>query len=33
MALMAAENMIIGLKGGIPPNCVNTEVFQKKPTT
>jgi len=32
MALMAAENMIIGLKGGIPPNCVNTEVFQKKPT-
>ena len=33
MALMAAENMMIGLKGGIPPNCVNTEVFQKKPTT
>ena len=32
MALIAAENMIIGLKGGIPPNCVNTEVFQKKPT-
>ncbi len=29
MALMAAENMIIGLKGGIPPNCVNKEVFQK----
>jgi glyoxylate reductase len=33
MALMAAENMIIGLKGEIPPNCVNTEVFQKNPTT
>jgi glyoxylate reductase len=33
MALMAAENMMIGLKGGIPPNCVNKEVFQKKPTT
>jgi glyoxylate reductase len=33
MALMAAENMMIGLKGGIPPNCVNTEVFQKNPTT
>jgi glyoxylate reductase len=33
MALIAAENMIIGLNGGIPPNCVNKEVFQKKPTT
>ncbi|KYK21186.1 D-glycerate dehydrogenase [Thermoplasmatales archaeon SM1-50] len=33
MALMAAENMLIGLKGGIPPNCVNREVFLKKPTT
>ena len=32
MALMAAENLIIGLKGGIPPNCVNKEVFQKKST-
>ncbi len=32
MALMAAENMIIGLKGGIPPNCINKEVFQKRPT-
>ncbi|MBN1861004.1 MAG: D-glycerate dehydrogenase [Candidatus Thermoplasmatota archaeon] len=30
MALMAAENMIIGLSGGIPPNCVNKEVFLKK---
>lgn len=29
MALMAAENMMTGLKGGIPPNCVNREVFQK----
>lgn len=33
MALMAAENLIIGLKGGVPPNCVNKEVFQKKSTT
>jgi glyoxylate reductase len=33
MALIAAENLIIGLKGGIPPNCVNKEVFLKKPTT
>jgi glyoxylate reductase len=31
MALMAAENMSIGLKGGIPPNCVNKEVFLKTP--
>jgi glyoxylate reductase len=30
MALMAAENLIVGLKGGIPPNCINKEVFQKK---
>jgi glyoxylate reductase len=30
MALIAAENMIIGLKGGIPPNCVNKELFLKK---
>jgi lactate dehydrogenase-like 2-hydroxyacid dehydrogenase len=28
MALMAAENMIAGLKGKIPPNCVNVEVFK-----
>jgi len=27
MASMAAENMIAGLKGEIPPNCVNPEVF------
>jgi len=30
MAIMAAENMIAGLKGEIPPNCVNTEVFKGK---
>jgi len=30
MALMAAENMIAGLKGEIPPNCVNREVFEGK---
>jgi len=28
MAIMAAENMIAGLKGEIPPNCVNPEVFK-----
>lgn len=28
MAIMAAENMIAGLKGKIPPNCVNKEVFK-----
>ena len=27
MATMAAENMIVGLKDEIPPNCVNPEVF------
>ena len=27
MALMAAENMIAGLNGEVPPNCVNKEVF------
>jgi lactate dehydrogenase-like 2-hydroxyacid dehydrogenase len=27
MALLAARNMIAGLKGGVPPNCVNPEVF------
>ena len=30
MAIMAAENMLVGLKGEIPPNCVNPEVFEKK---
>jgi lactate dehydrogenase-like 2-hydroxyacid dehydrogenase len=30
MAIMAAENMIAGLKGEIPPNCINKEVFKKK---
>jgi lactate dehydrogenase-like 2-hydroxyacid dehydrogenase len=33
MALMAAENLIEGLKGNIPPNCLNKEVFLKKTTT
>ena len=32
MALMATENIIIGLKGGVPPNCVNKEVFLRKST-
>jgi lactate dehydrogenase-like 2-hydroxyacid dehydrogenase len=32
MALMAAKNIIQGLKGNIPPNCINTEVFLKKTT-
>lgn len=27
MAVMAAENMIAGLEGKVPPNCVNPEVF------
>jgi hypothetical protein len=27
MALLAAKNMLIGLKGDIPPNCINKEVF------
>jgi lactate dehydrogenase-like 2-hydroxyacid dehydrogenase len=30
MSIMAAENMIAGLKGEIPPNCINREVFQNK---
>ena len=30
MALMAAENLITGLHGGIPTNCINREVFTKK---
>ena len=30
MAVMAAENMMVGLKGEIPPNCVNREVFENK---
>ncbi|HEX8219461.1 MAG TPA: D-glycerate dehydrogenase [Chloroflexia bacterium] len=28
MALMAAENVIAALKGELPPNCVNPEVFK-----
>ena len=27
MAVIAAENMIAGLKGQKPPNCINTEIF------
>jgi hypothetical protein len=30
MAIMAAENMMAGLNGDAPPNCVNPEVFEKK---
>jgi glyoxylate reductase len=30
MAVMAAENLIAGLHGNIPPNCVNREVFTKR---
>ncbi len=30
MALIAADNMIAGLSGQIPPNCINKEVFTKK---
>ena len=30
MAIIAAENMIAGLKGEVPPNCVNPEVFDKE---
>ncbi|MFQ5997618.1 MAG: 2-hydroxyacid dehydrogenase, partial [Dehalococcoidales bacterium] len=30
MATMAAANLIAGLKGEMPPNCVNPEVLQKK---
>ena len=29
MSIMAAENMIAGLKGEIPPNCVNKEIFNR----
>jgi glyoxylate reductase len=29
MAIIAAENIIAGLKGDIPPNCVNKEVFKE----
>jgi len=28
MALMAAENLLAGLRGEIPPNCVNPEAFK-----
>jgi hypothetical protein len=30
MAIMAAENMLIGLNGDAPPNCVNKEIFEIK---
>jgi lactate dehydrogenase-like 2-hydroxyacid dehydrogenase len=30
MATMAAENMVAGLKGEIPKNCVNKEVFKER---
>jgi len=29
MALMAAENLLAGLKGELPPNCVNPEALKK----
>jgi hypothetical protein len=29
MAVMAATNMIYGLEGKKPPNCVNPEIFDK----
>ena len=32
MALIAVDNLIEGLKGNIPPNCINKEVFLKKST-
>jgi len=32
MALIAARNLIEGLKGNIPPNCINKEIFLKKTT-
>ena len=30
MAVMAAENMLVGLRGKKPPHCVNPEVFHRK---
>jgi len=30
MAVMAAENMVAGLKGKVPNNCVNMEVFKER---
>jgi glyoxylate reductase len=30
MARMAAENMIAGLRGQLPPNCVNPQAYKKK---
>jgi len=28
MAIIAAENMLVGLTGEIPPNCINPEIFR-----
>ena len=30
MAIMAAKNMLAGLRGEKPPNCINPEVFEKR---
>lgn len=30
MAVIAAQNMIAGLQGQLPPNCINKEVYEKK---
>ena len=32
MAKMAAANLIAGLQGQIPPNCVNPEVIKARPS-
>ena len=29
MAIIVAENMIVGLRGEVPPNCINKEVFKE----
>ncbi len=29
MAILAAENLLAGLRGEVPPNCVNHDVFDK----
>jgi len=29
MAIIAAKNMIAGLEGKIPPNCINSEIFKR----
>jgi glyoxylate reductase len=30
MAMMAADNLIAGLRGGLPPNCVNPEALKQR---